>query len=483
MNITGSMTPEPVGSSGLFIRAPGRTGTVDGLGPKTAITRAARRDHVLDAVTAMADRELAITGRLDIKIQPASIRLPPATGAGTRASMPEPPAVVVTKRNDTTAYAVHFFDENTGADMWVFPKDARQRNLTFELPEAPPSQPSQEPGGTRAAITAAMRGLVTVVAWVTNPVVGLAANTVAKAWEDRRRPYGIRQVTAKGEFVEPDWSTFNGDPVLLLVHGTFSTPEAGFHDWTNPESFAEIHKRYGGRCLALAHPTMHADPNENVAWLIDHLPKDKSWNFDTVSHSRGGLVVRELAARAKEDGSYRVNKMVMVAPPNFGTPLANADHWTTFLNAHTAILTYAPDTVATVVSEGLLCLVKILGSGAARGLSGIAAMNLQAPYLLKLAPRAFANPDRLYAVAANYSPSKPVPIQQLFAKVGDTAVDGFFGEPNDMVVPTKGCSEGELASSGFPIPGDRLIRLDGTAHHCNLFEQKAVHEKLAQWLA
>jgi hypothetical protein len=175
--------------------------------------------------------------------------------------------------------------------------------------------------------------------------------------------------------------------------------------------------------------------------------------------------------------------MVMIAPPNFGTPLANAVHWTTFLNAHTSILTYAPDTVATICSEGLLCLVKILGSGVARGLSGIAAMNIEASYLTELAPRPYANPAGLFAVAASYSPSKPAALKQFLAKVGDKTLDSFFAEPNDMVVPMKGCSEGSLTSAGFPISGERLVRLDGPVHHCNLFEQKAVHEKLAKWLS
>jgi pimeloyl-ACP methyl ester carboxylesterase len=378
---------------------------------------------------------------------------------------------------------VHYSDEITGADLWVFPNDINKPSLTFELPEAPPTpQPDSQAGGTRGFVTAAMRGLVTVVAWVTDPIVGLAASAAAKAWESRRRPYGLFQVKDTGQFVEPDWTTFSGEPVLLLVHGTFSTPQAGFNGWINTPAFAAIHKRYGGRCLALAHPTMHTDPAENVAWLIERLPKDRKWNFDTVSHSRGGLVVRELAARANEDGSCRINRIVMVAPPNFGTPLADAEHWTIFLNAHTSILTYAPDTVATVMSEGLLCLVKILGGGAARSLPGIAAMNLNAPYLLKLAPRAYSNPSGLFAIAANYSPDKAAQLKQMLANAGGAAIKDFFGEPNDMVVPTKGCSEGSLQSAGFPITGERLVRLDGAVHHCNLFEQQSVHDRLSQWL-
>ena len=479
MQISGSTTPEPVGSSGLSVRAPGRTGTVDSLAPRTAATRAGRQDHLLDAVRAMGADAPGIVGRLDIDIKPASIQVPLTTPGGTRGEGPAPTAVVVAKRDETTAYALHYFDENTRTDMWVFPNDAKKPNLVFELPETPPAP---APGATRAFVTAAMRGIVTVVAWVTDPVLGMAANAIAKTWESRRRPYGLRQIAKDGKMTDPDWGTFNGDPVLLLVHGTFSTPEAGFFGWLGTAHFEAVHARYGGRCLAFAHPTMHTDPAENVGWLIDQLPKGKQWKFDTVSHSRGGLVVRELAARAKELGSCEVDRMVMVAPPNFGTPLASADHWKTFLNVHTSILTYAPDTVATIVSEGLLCLVKILGGAVVSGLPGLAAMNAGASYLQLLAPRAYANPNGLYAIAASYAPSRPEIVKLIVAKAADAAVDDFFKEPNDLVVPTKGCSEGSGVAVGFPIAPERLVRLSGEVHHCNYFEQTAVHDKLAEWL-
>jgi hypothetical protein len=485
MQILGTATPEPVGGAGLAIRAPGRTGTVDSLPPRASATRGGRHDHLLDAVTAMGADAPAIIGRLDIKIEPASIQMPITAPGQTRGGEgPAPAAVMVAKRDATTAYAVHYFDDNTHTDMWVFPNDANKSDLVFELPETPPAPAAASaPGGTRAFITAAMRGLVTVVAWVTDPILGTAANAIAMAWESRRRPHGLHQVTQDGNMIEPDWSTFNGDPVLLLVHGTFSTSEAGFFGWLGTPNFADIHRRYGGRCLAFAHPTMHVDPAENVAWMIDHLPKDRPWKFDTVSHSRGGLVVRELAAGAKQDGACDVDRMVMVAPPNFGTPLASATHWKTFLNVHTSILTYAPDTVATIVSEGLLCLVKILGGAVVSGLPGLAAMNSEATYLQLLAPRVYSHPDGLYAIASSYSPSRPEVIKLIAAKAADAVVDDFFKEPNDLVVPTKGCSEGSLSAVGFPVAPTRLIRLSGEIHHCNYFEQTAVHGKLAEWLA
>lgn len=479
MQIEGKMTPERVGPSVFSIRAPNMTGTANSV-PDATSTRSGRRSQSLDAMPALnlAGSEITIVGRLDIDLKPKSIG-----GSSTTRSGTAPAAVLVKPLSSNASYAVHYLDDITGAEIWVFPnqKNDGKSDIAFDLPGRPDEVPL-EPGKTRALITKAMRGLVTVVTWVTDPIVGAGVNAIAKIWENKRRPYDLHQVAADGKMVAPDWSAFNGDPVLLLVHGTFSTPEAGFAGWLGPPAFAEIHKHYGGRCLALAHPTMHADPIENVAWLIDRLPKDKQWKFNTVSHSRGGLVVRELAASAKSTGSVQIDRMVMVAPPNFGTPLANARHWTTFLNAYTNILTEAPDTVTTIVTEGLLCLVKIIGSAATHGLSGIASMNSEESYLQALAPRAYANPDGLFAIASDYSPSKPEIIKQLAAKAADVVIDGFFDQPNDMVVPTKGCSEGSLTAAGFPIVGTRLKVLEGPIHHCNYFQQPEVHKKLTEWL-
>jgi pimeloyl-ACP methyl ester carboxylesterase len=480
MQIEGRITPERVDSSVFSIRAPNMEGQANSV-PTATSTRSGRRSQTLDRMPSvdLAGSDISVVGRLDIDLKPK----PGGRSSATRSG--EAHATVLMPPIDSNAnYAAHYIDDITGAEIWVFPKQPNdgKKELAFELPGRPDDVPV-EPGKTRALITKAMRGLVTVVTWVTDPIVGAGVNTIAKLWENKRRPYALHQVTADGKMIPPDWSAFNGEPALLLMHGTFSTPDGGFYGWLGQPAFAEMHKHYGGRCLALAHPSMHADPAENVDWLLEALPTDRQWKFNAVSHSRGGLVVRELAARSTKDGSCQVDRMVMVAPPNFGTPLANAVHWTTFLNTYTNILTDAPDTVTTIVTEGLLCLVKIIGSAATHGLSGIASMNVEDNYLKKLAPRAYLNPDGLYAIASDYSPSKPEIVKQIAAKAADVVIDGFFKEANDMVVPTLGCSQGSLEAAGFPIVPSRLKVLKGSVHHCNYFEQAEVHKQLKEWLA
>jgi len=483
--ILGLGMPEPIPTTTFALTAPGMSGTVEAITPAEATSRAATRD-VIESVATGDDSTgapVAVIGQieLDLRIDPA------AAAPGSRGGATGAPTLHVDMRDESTGYAALYVDEDTGAAKWLL--DGRrddtptQKRLSFELPQvvqAGAPEPTQ--ARSRGIVTATMRALVKVVAWVTDPLVGKAAFAVAKAWENKRRPYGLQQVTAEGELVAPDWSKFTGEATLLLVHGTFSTPAAGFAGWFGGPNFTAVHKEYGGRCLALAHPTMHASPDENVDWLFGALPPGKSWTFDTVSHSRGGLVVRALAARAAADNSCKISRMVMVAPPNFGTPLADASHWTTFLNAHTNLLITSPDTVSTIVAEGVLCLVKILGTGAADNLPGLAAMNLAGDYLPALARRIIANTDGMFAVAANYTPANRDALKQLMLSAADAAVDSFFTEPNDLVVPTLGCSQGSIVAAGFPIADNRLMKLSGATHHCNVFQNPTVQQQVSAWL-
>jgi hypothetical protein len=383
---------------------------------------------------------------------------------------------------------VLYVDAATGVSKWVFanaPQAAdAQQQLVFPLPQIDAAAGAGDGGAqVEGVITKTMRGVAKVVRWVTDPLVGKAAQAIAKAWEDKRRPYGLQQVAADGSLADPVWSKFDGEPVLLLVHGTFSTPTQGFEGWLGDDSFKTVHTLYGGRVLALAHPTLHDSPDDNIKWFLEQLPNDRSWVFDTVSHSRGGLVVRSLAARAAASDKLQVQHMLMLASPNFGTPLADANHWITFLDAHTNLLTVAPDGVATIVAEGVLVLAKIIGGGALGRLPGLAAMDANGDYLAGLATRKIASAGGMFAVAADYAPNHPEVLRQLISSAADAAVNSFFEQANDLVVPTLGCSQGATAAIGFPIDGARVMPLKGgTTHHLNMFANADIRRQLGTWL-
>lgn len=59
-----------------------------------------------------------------------------------------------------------------------------------------------------------------------------------------------------------------------------------------------------------------------TAWDIHNLPKDKG-SVDAIVHSTGGLVIRDWLQRYYEPEDAPVKRLVMLAPANFGSPLAH----------------------------------------------------------------------------------------------------------------------------------------------------------------
>lgn len=59
-----------------------------------------------------------------------------------------------------------------------------------------------------------------------------------------------------------------------------------------------------------------------TAWDIHNLPKDKG-SVDAIVHSTGGLVIRDWLQRYYEPGNAPIKRLVMLAPANFGSPLAH----------------------------------------------------------------------------------------------------------------------------------------------------------------
>ena len=299
-------------------------------------------------------------------------------------------------------------------------------------------------------------------------------------WERKRRPYNLWQVGVDGSFTAPRWSEFTQGSSLLLIHGTFSTPQVGFTGWLDQPTFEAVAARYGGRVLAFAHPSLSASPQENIDWLVQHLPAGEAFGgaLDVLCHSRGGLLARELAARGAAGAGPRVDRICQVGAPNLGTPLADATRWTAFLDSHTNCLTVLPDTTTTIVLEGLLCLVKIIGTGVARGLPGLAAMEPAGDWVRTFGSRPTGD-ARWFTIGASYKPSSPIAaglVHRLGSAVADAAVDEFFAADNDMVVPTEGCHwPGTPALDSLHLKGS-------VTNHCNYFESHEVHEALSRWL-
>jgi pimeloyl-ACP methyl ester carboxylesterase len=233
--------------------------------------------------------------------------------------------------------------------------------------------------------------------------------------------------------------------------------------------------------LALDHFTISVTPRDNVEWLARVLPESGPMTLDVVTHSRGGLVGRALAERAAELGirdRLVVRNLVMVAPPNAGTALADKEHLSRLLDRITNLVQYIPDNGVTDVLGLVLSVVKQLAVGAFGGLEGIMAMDPQGADLKAFnhSPGSAAT----YRVVA--SDFEPPPGSSLGRIARDQGTDYVFGQAqNDLVVPTLGAYE--LPSTpGFPVADPLVFPSEASVDHSSYFGRPELWAKLMEWL-
>jgi hypothetical protein len=498
--LTGSPVPIAIAPGGYSLEAPDLVGTVTELGPRTSATRS--DGGVLEDRLQEALQDAGITNVKVFEVEVTADRSPPGSAAAAPSGLSATtrqgePAIVlrVPDLGPDLEYAVLYTDE-AGVSRWVWPAvrptpagpatRGGEGEIVFLLPRASASLPPPEQApATRGPISKLGRRLVRVLVWATDSLVGFGARAVAERWEGKNRPYALRPFLAE-EGAAVSWESFRNGPALLLLHGTFSTARSAFAEL--PAATREaLASRYGGRVLAFDHPTLHHSPHENVRELFARLPEGTPLEVDIVSHSRGGLVGRELIERqadfAAAGRTLRVRKAIFVAVPNLGTILTDGDHGLDLLDRYTNLLTDLPDDAFTLTLEGVLALAKILAHGALVGLPGLNCMFPGGDYLgrLNASPR---HHTEYFAAAANFVPTAPGLLARLGSFVAGRFIASVFGEDNDGVVPTRGCYESALGAPAFPIP--RKSRLlfgpDDGVHHCNFFGNERLNERLLEWL-
>lgn len=457
--IKGAPFPVRIDGTSLLVQSSGCKGVIKIVDP-LASNRAVLRKVPL--ASAASEAEIKVIVHLEMELSPAV-----SQASGSRSARAIAPELIVPVSAGNN-YAILCTDDSSQS-IWLFPKSVSAQQARFSLPLSE----TISGAGTRGIVTKTMRSLVSVVSWVVAPALGSVAREVIASWEARKRPYGLHLVSKDGTLSEPKWDTFTPGPLLLLIHGTFSTPQVGFDGWLGSPAFHVLVERYAGRVLAFAHPSLSVDPQENIDWLLEQLPEQivAGAILDIVSHSRGGLVARELVRRG--NAAPKIARVCLVGTPNLGTPLADILHWTTFLNVHTSLLSVLPDSTTTVLMEGLLCLVKILGSGLTGGLPGLAAMDPGSQWLRESASD--SGPAAWYTIGASYQPESSG--VSMLGRFNKQIIQEFFASSNDLVVPTEGCHQSiQPPSDSFRLEGSRF-------NHCNYFESEEVQSRLALWLS
>jgi CHAT domain-containing protein len=325
--------------------------------------------------------------------------------------------------------------------------------VRFTIP-APPA------AATRGIVAQAIKAIVVKVTdAVIDAAVGAALPPLVRAfetktWDRRGLKEGWLKITqealkAKALAAGTPSST---ERTLLFIHGTFSNAAAAFGSLADTDFFSQAAALYGDRIFAFDHFTLSRTPEENARMLLEGLPA-KPFTFDVITHSRGGLVLRTLVERAKAFGSqsdrFNIGRVVLVASPNEGTPLATPRRFEDTIGWFANLLEILPDNPFTTgpafVANAIVWLAKHISGD----LPGLAAMNGDGEMIRELQGPPGPPPDRYSALVANCSPSGTL------TRLLDAGLDQFFGSANDLVVPSEGGWRIDRSGKTF-IPGSRI---------------------------
>jgi len=437
VRILGSRAREQMPGTSITLLAPGFHGALTQL----AAGVASSGDYDLPFGGAAAGAEIMLASQLTLNLEarPVAGNL----GLRSRSALVAHPRVIVPRRNGV-AYAMLQTDE-TGASSFVLPASSDDNEAAFPLT-------IDAEGSTRR--------MLRVLMWPVQPVMSNGAFAIASRWERMRRPNQLAQHAGDSQWLAPDWASLAGGAVLLLLHDTFSTPQAAFADWIGDPSFAPLHQAYGGRCLAYTHPTLATGIGDNAAWLIAHLAALRG-PIDIVAHGRGGLLARALAA----DGRLPLRRVCLVGTPNKGTDLARYVDLPRFLDGHVAMLARVATNVAQATLEGALCMLRFVALGAASPLPGIEVLQPGSGTLAKI--DVSEGSQQWFTIGATFTPT---------GGHRKGAHDEWYSVPNDLVVPSDGCHDPGIEIS------DSLMISGADVHHHNYFASRVVRDRLTRWL-
>jgi hypothetical protein len=360
---------------------------------------------------------------------------------------------------------------------------------TYHIPRTVMPAAAADPG-TRGLVVAIGKKVLKVLVFpIVEKGVAIVADKIAERWENSYRPYRLRTFTPDdyrspdGRILgDEDWAALGSGRSLMFIHGTFSRAHTGFGHMP-PAVLAELHERYDGRVFAFDHPTLASSPTDNAGWLAKHLPDGLKLDADVITHSRGGLVAREICEYADQlglSGRLTMQRLVMVGVPNAGTALAAVSHWKSFIDRITNVLQFVPDNPVTDTMDAVLTLLKHVVLGAVGGLDGLTSMDPGGSYLrTRLNPPTTPPRGQYFAVASNYEPPAGSPLLRV---ARDGVTDLVFGlEKNDLIVPTNGVYTAPGAG-GFPIPAPLVFPAAAGVEHSSYWAQAPFTSQLLQWL-
>lgn len=465
--------------------------------PKTASARRSRAAPGADALEALLQPgRLEIAEVLEVAPRVTRARRAPAPTAlelSVEATAGE--AYVIATRHPSGALTFH--RAVTEAQATRRGRRSAASTFRFVVPVRADA-PAADTGPRRRSLLGKVFKVVVlkIVDKVTSVAIPLLVKALeARLWKSAGRAEGWLHVTqaalAAGKLPPVDWRKVpRGDqPCLLLIHGTFSNAASAYKGLADSDFFARIAPRYGDRVFAYDHYSLCKTPEENARDLLAAMP-DGLGPFDVITHSRGGLVLRNLVERSGQFGAsarrFRLGHAVLVACPNAGTPIATPARWQDTVGWFANLLELFPDnpftTAAGFVSEAIVWLARHLSAD----IRGLHAMDMRGGPITEL-QRPPGPPAGAYSVlAANFEPDA-----NLALRLADLGLDAFFASANDLVVPTEGGWRIDTGSApavdakhiGCFGPGGNVASSTRTdVHHVNFFSQPETVEFLVRAL-
>jgi pimeloyl-ACP methyl ester carboxylesterase len=342
-------------------------------------------------------------------------------------------------------------------------------------------------GRRRGIIGKAVRVVVLKIA---GNVVGKALPALANNWETaywRKNALirGLGRVNLDTFDLEPATATraAKDQRALLLLHGTFSHTRSAFRDFAAPAIRSTLADLYPGGIFGFNHFTISESVEENSAGLYHallSLQQQRTAKLDVITHSRGGLLLRQLLMMHPELEA-QIGKIVMVACPNLGTPIASPERWKEHFNWLANLIECFPECPLATAADYLVNALPWLASHVTGALPGLGIMAPDSAALAKLqqAETSWVRQAALYGAHYN-NPEDP-----FLRRVATLEIARFFREPHDLVVPTKG-SMMLRQNDGFSPAADSLLGCGrngkGEVHHLNFFRHVRSLEKILGYL-
>ncbi len=423
---------------------------------------------------------------------------------GIELTLPDPGA--------DTHQLVMYTDES-GCIHWAFPEAMPDGSQRVVVPMRVAQTPAPEASATRSILSRAGKKVFRVVAYQSaKKLVDRATKAGIGAWEESKRPYGIRRFlpdnfqvastyepgdTGPGMLQMHEWRELGRGRSLLFVHGTFSRSWQAFGGFDRA-TMQRLHDQYEGRLFGFDHKTLSEDPDENLAWFLEHMPTDVSLDCDIISHSRGGLLARVFAERGAErsGGRIKVGRVVMAGAPNSGTVLTRSEHLKSYIEVVTNSLNAFSVPGPQDLLEGVLEIAKLISAGAIDALRGLQSMRPDGPWL-----RALNQPTGSPEVGGSYyglgssfredsEAFRNMPEGFRVLASGKLA-NAIFGITNDLVVPAEGVFESN-GSDRFPLAEENILFFGSSGErggertgidHSGYFAQADARRKIVEWLS